>query len=98
MESINPALIQQLEESNRLISLFNELIDSEECRSLQYQCLLEPVTKIIQNNIALEKMRNLDGLFDYVYETHFIKKINTFILVSDPYNSMCMELVMRKWH
>jgi hypothetical protein len=98
MESNNPASIQGLEESNRLISLFNELIDSEECRSLQYQCLLDPVTKIIQNNIALDKMRNLDGLFDYVYETHFIKKINTFTLVSDPYNSMCMELVMRKWH
>jgi len=98
MESNNPASIQQLEESNRLISLFNELIESEECQELKYQCLLDPVTKIIQNNIALEKMRNLDGLFDYVYDAHFIKKINTFTLVSDPYNSMCMELVMRKWH
>ena len=71
MDSTNCS-IQQLEESNRLISLFNELIDSEESRGLKYQCLLDPVTKIIQNNIALEKMRNLDGLFDYVYDTHFI--------------------------
>ena len=98
MESHNPASIQQLEESNRLISLFNELIESEDCQELKYQCLLEPVTKIIQNNIALEKMRRTDSLFDYVYDVHFIKKINTFTLVSDPYNSMCMELVMRKWH
>jgi hypothetical protein len=97
MESINYPSIQQLEESNRLISLFNELIESDECQDLKYQCLLEPVTKIIQNNIALKKMRNIDSLFDYVYETHFIKKNNTFTLVSDPYDSMCMELVIRKW-
>jgi hypothetical protein len=43
-------------------------------------------------------MRNTDSLFDYVYDAHFIKKINTFTLVTNPYNSMCMELVMRKWH
>jgi hypothetical protein len=98
MESHNTASIQQLEESNRLINLFNELIESEECQELKYNCLLDPVTKIIQNNIALEKMRNTDSLFDYVYDAHFIKKINTFTLVTDPYNSMCMELVMRKWH
>ena len=31
---------------------------------------LDPVTKNIQNDIGLEKMRNLDGLIDYVYHLH----------------------------
>jgi hypothetical protein len=48
----------QLEEGDKLISLFNELIDSEDCRNLRYECLIEPVTKIIQNETALAKMRN----------------------------------------
>ena len=88
----------QLEEGDKLISLFNELIDSEECQSLKYECLIDPVTKIINNETALAKMCKLDDLFNYTYIQHFIKKQNTFRLVIDPYISMCMELVMRKWH
>ena len=89
----------QLEEGDKWISLFNELIDSEECRSLKYECLLDPVTKIINNETALAKMRkiNTEG-FDRIYQQHFIEKRNTFSLVSDPYMSMCMEFVMRRWH
>jgi hypothetical protein len=89
----------QLEESDKWISLFNELIDSEESRSLKYMCLLDPVTKIINNETALAKMRkiNTEG-FDRIYQQHFIEKRNTFSLVSDPYISMCMEFVMRRWH
>ena len=89
----------QLEEGNRWISLFNELIESEECSRLEYDCLIEPVTKIIQNETALAKMRKIDTLgFDSCYIQHFIKKQNTFRLVDDPYTSMCMEFVMRRWH
>ena len=89
----------QLEEGDKLISLFNELIDSEDCRNLRYECLIEPVTKIIQNETALAKIRKLDSNgFDSCYIQHFIKKQNTFRLVDDPYTSMCMEFVMRKWH
>ena len=89
----------QLEEGDKLISLFNELIDSEDCRNLRYECLIEPVTKIIQNETALAKMRKLDTIgFNSVYIQHFIKKQNTFRLVDDPCTSMCMEFVMRKWH
>jgi hypothetical protein len=86
------------EESNRLISLFNELIESEECKGLNYQCLFAPVIGIINNKIALEKMclLNTDG-FGRIYKQHFIEKNNTFTLVDNPYESMCMELVMRKW-
>jgi hypothetical protein len=89
----------QLEEGDKWISLFNELIDSEESRSLKYMCLLDPVTKIINNETALAKMRkiNTEG-FDRIYQQHFIEKRNTFSLVSDPYISMCMEFVMRRWH
>jgi hypothetical protein len=103
-EDIQKMLIEdyikpQLEEGDKWISLFNELIDSEECRSLKYQCLLDPVTKIINNETALAKMRkiNTDG-FDRIYQQHFIEKRNTFSGVDDPYMSMCMEFVMRRWH
>ena len=88
----------QLEEGDKLISLFNELIESEECMQLKYQCLIDPVTKIIQNETALAKMCKLDNLFSYTYIQHFHIKENTFRLVSDPYISMCMEIVMRRWH
>lgn len=89
----------QLEEGDKWISLFNELIESEECSHLEYMCLLDPVTKIINNETALAKMRkiNTEG-FDRIYQQHFIEKRNTFSLVSDPYISMCMEFVMRRWH
>ena len=89
----------QLDEGDKWISLFNELIESEECMHLEYMCLLDPVTKIINNETALAKMRkiNTEG-FDRIYQQHFIEKRNTFSLVSDPYMSMCMEFVMRRWH
>ena len=89
----------QLEEGDKWISLFNELIESEQCMHLEYMCLLDPVTKIINNETALAKMRkiNTEG-FDRIYHQHFIEKRNTFSLVSDPYISMCMEFVMRRWH
>jgi hypothetical protein len=89
----------QLEEGDKWISLFNELIESEECSQLKYMCLLDPVTKIINNETALAKMRKIDTVgFNRIYEQHFIEKRNTFTLVSDPYMSMCMEFVMRRWH
>jgi hypothetical protein len=89
----------QLEEGDKWISLFNELIESEECSHLEYMCLLDPVTKIINNETALAKMRKINTVgFDSCYVQHFIEKRNTFRLVSDPYMSMCMEFVMRRWH
>jgi predicted transcriptional regulator len=89
----------QLEEGDKWIKQFHELIESDECSRLEYDCLIEPVTKIIQNETALAKMRKLDSNgFDSCYIQHFIKKQNTFRLVADPYISMCMEFVMRKWH
>ena len=103
-EDIQKMLIEdyikpQLEEGDKLIGLFNELIESEECMHLKYECLIDPVTKIIQNEAALAKMRKIDTVgFNSCYEQHFIKKQNTFRLVSDPYISMCMEFVMRRWH
>jgi hypothetical protein len=89
----------QLEEGDKWISLFNELIESEQCSNLEYMCLLDPVTKIINNETALAKMRKINTVgFDIIYQQHFIEKRNTFSLVSDPYMSMCMEFVMRRWH
>ena len=89
----------QLEEGDKWIRQFHELIESDECSRLEYECLIDPVTKIIQNETALAKMRKLDSNgFNSVYIQHFIRKQNTFRLVDDPYTSMCMEFVMRKWH
>jgi hypothetical protein len=89
----------QLEEGDKWIKQFNELIESDECSRLEYDCLIEPVTKIIQNETALAKMRKLDTIgFNSCYRQHFIQKRNTFTLVDDPYTSMCMEFVMRRWH
>ena len=89
----------QLEEGDKFISLFHELIESEECSNLKYECLIEPVTKIIQNETALAKMCKLNTIgFESCYNQHFIQKKNTFTLVADPYTSMCMEFVMRRWH
>ena len=89
----------QLEEGDKWISQFNELIESKECSRLEYMCLLDPVTKIIQNETALAKMRKINTVgFDSSYKQHFIDKRNTFRLVDDPCTSMCMEFVMRKWH
>jgi hypothetical protein len=98
-EELQPDIQKMLAEGNRLISLFHELIDSEECRHLKYECLIDPVTKIIQNEYALAEMRKLNTIgFDISYKQHFIEKKNTFTLVDDPYTSMCMEFVMRRWH
>jgi hypothetical protein len=95
----NPIIMNEEEEGNRLISLFNELIESEECSRLKFKCLIEPVTKIIQNETALEKMRKINTAeFDSYYIQHFIKKQNTFRQAIDPYESMCAALVMQRWH
>ena len=61
---------------------FNELIESDECSQLHYECLIEPLTEIIANESVLKQMRETDPLgFDDVYHTHFIEKKNTFRLV-----------------
>jgi hypothetical protein len=96
---MNDYIKPEVDESKKLLTLFQELIESDECSELKYDCLIDPVTKIIQNPHALAEIRklNLYG-FDYIYKQHFIKKENTFSLVHCPYTSMCMEFVMRRWH
>ena len=82
-----------------LIVKFNELIESDECSQLKYECLIDPLTKIIENESVLKQMREENPLgFDDVYHTHFIEKKNTFRLVQEPIISMAMVFVMRRWH
>lgn len=89
----------QLDYEAGLIAKFNELIESDECSQLQYECLIEPLTEIIANESVLKQMREADTLgFDDVYHTHFIEKKNTFRLVQEPIISMAMVFVMRRWH
>ena len=82
-----------------LIKEFDKLIESEECRQLNYQVLTDVVEKIINNSSALSQMCELDTLgFKAIYEQHFIQKKNTFVLFDSALESMCAEFVMRKWH
>ena len=84
---------------DELIRDFHKLLESEECQRLDYNGLIEPLRKIVAHPAALEKMCKLDTLgFRGVYNQHFIQGRNTFVRVSCPYTSMCMEFVMRKWH
>jgi hypothetical protein len=94
-EYIVPQLIE-----DELINKFDELIDSEECKRLNWQVLTDVVGKIIENECALSKMCKKDVLgFKDIYEQHFIRKVNTFKDPSwTPLSSMCAEFVMRKWH
>lgn len=92
-------IMPQLAE-DELIKKFDELIESEECQNLNWYILTDVVSKIINNEYALDKMckRNVLG-FKKTYEQHFIKKINTFKRPEwTPLSSMCAEFVMRKWH
>ena len=89
----------QLDYEAGLIAKFNELIESDECMHLKYECLIEPLTEIIANESVLKQMREANPLgFDDVYHTHFIEKKNTFRLVQEPIISMAMVFVMRRWH
>ena len=84
---------------DELIRDFHELLESEECQRLNCSELIEPLRKIVAHPAALEKMCKLDTLgFRGVYRQHFIQGRNTFVRVSCPYTSMCMEFVMMKWH
>jgi hypothetical protein len=89
----------QLDYEAGLIAKFNELIESDECMHLKYECLIKPLTEIIANESVLKQMREANPLgFDDVYHTHFIEKKNTFRLVQEPIISMAMVFVMRRWH
>ena len=81
------------------IEKFNQLIESEACSRLEYDCLIAPLTEIIGNESILTQMlkKNPQGFRD-IYHEHFIQKKNAFKLVDDPTTSMAMEFVMRRWH
>ena len=84
---------------DELIRDFNELLESEQCQRLNCTELIEPLRKIVAHPAALEKMCKQNTLgFRGVYRQHFIQGRNRFVRVSCPYTSMCMELVMMKWH
>ncbi len=89
----------QLNDCEKEISLFHELLESEDCQRLNYNCLIEPLKKIINNEHGLAKMRKLNTLnFNYYYTQHFIHKKNAFVLISCPYASMAGCFVMMKYH
>jgi hypothetical protein len=84
-----------------LVKEFDTQLMSDECNKLNWQVLVDVVSKIIENEFAIaqidKKYSNLN--FRNCYENHFIKKINSFTHHSwTPLTSMCAELTMRQWH
>jgi len=93
-------IIPQLE-LDELIQEFDKLLESKECRRIDYRVLLDVVGKIIKHSTALSRMCELNTLgFKSLYEQHFIKGIMTFkhpSFYGKPIDSMCFEFAMRKW-
>jgi hypothetical protein len=82
-----------------LIKKFDLLIETTECQRLEWSVLVDLVGKIIGHSGALSQMCEINTLgFKNSYEQHFIEKKNAFILFDSPLESMCAELVMKKWH
>ena len=85
-----------------LVREFDKQLNSEECRGLKWQVLVDVVKKIIENKDALAQMFEKyeeDIGFKTYYEQHFIQKINQFKLPSwDALSSLCATLTLCKWH
>ena len=84
-----------------LVREFEKQLNSEECRGLKWQVLVDVVEKIIENKEALAQMfEKYDDIgFKAYYEQHFIQKINQFKSPSwDALSSFCATLTMCKWH
>ena len=84
-----------------LVKEFDKQLNSEECRGLKWQVLVDVVEKIIENESALAQMfeKYYDIGFKEYYEQHFIQKINQFKNPSwDALSSFCATLTMCKWH
>ena len=84
-----------------LVREFDEKLNSEECRGLKWQVLVDVVEKIIQNKEAMAQMyEKYDDIgFKSYYEQHFIQKVNSFKNPSwDALSSFCATLTMCKWH
>ena len=80
------------------IKKFNLLIEGDEGQQLRRDCLIDPLTKIINDKQLLAQMCEENPLgFKDVYDRHFIKKETFFTGENDPIKSMSLELVMRRW-
>ena len=84
-----------------LVKEFDKQLNSEECRGLKWQVLVDVVKKIIENESALAQMfEKYDDIgFKGYYEQHFIQKKNQFTSPTwDALSSFCATLTMCKWH
>ena len=84
-----------------LVKEFDYQLNSEECRGLKWQVLVDVVEKIIENKEALAQMfEKYDDIgFKAYYEQHFIEKRNQFKSPTwDALSSFCATLTMCKWH
>ena len=84
-----------------LVKEFDKQLNSEECRGLKWQVLVDVVEKIIENKEALAQMfEKYDDIgFKSYYDQHFIEKRNQFRATGwDALSSFCATLTMCKWH
>ena len=84
-----------------LVREFDYQLNSEECRGLKWQVLVDVVEKIIENKEALAQMfEKYDDIgFKAYYEQHFIEKRNQFRATGwDALSSFCATLTMCMWH
>ena len=79
------------------IKKFNELIEGEVCQEMEWNCLIDPLTKIINDNKLLERAYIEIPHFKAIYIQYFVKKNNTFGLVDKPIPSMAVEFMIKSW-
>lgn len=87
----------ELEEAHRLITLFNEILGTDEVKHRKWQILVEHLRNIIENPVALNIKCESDWYFNDSYHRHFNLKENTFRKFDCPYDSMAADIVRQKY-
>jgi hypothetical protein len=87
----------ELEEAHRLITLFNEILGTDEVKRRKWQILVEHLRNIIENPVALNIKCESDWYFKDSYHRHFKLKENTFRKFDCPYDSMAADIVRQKY-
>jgi hypothetical protein len=105
IETLQPDIQQYLKDEyikpqlvNELITSLYKVLDSQECQRLQWEPLVDPVSKIIAIKDALSQLQKQNELFRYIYHKYIIKNSNSLEQFGPPINRLCVEWVMCKYH
>jgi hypothetical protein len=91
-EYIKPQLIKEL-----ITSLYT-VLESPECQRLQWQLLVEPLSKVMTSKDALPQLLKQDSLFKFIYEKYYHENSNNLAQFGSYINRLCVEWVMYKYH